>query len=98
MAKHINDGKGSVSKGIRTSCNKLVKQPAKPQVGNNNNAMREAMLSTKFTDSVRYSRMGNTIINVLQAPVKRTADEIKGWTAKLSFKTFKQLKEQGIVA
>ena len=100
MAKHQKNTKAGshISKGQRTSCKGLVKQPAKPQVGNDNNAIRQAFLDTKFTDSVRYSRMGNAIIKAVQVPAKRTAEQIKGWSAKLSFRTFKALQDAGVMA
>jgi hypothetical protein len=96
MAKHTKGKK--ISLGNQRSCRKLAKQPGKAQVGNDNNAIREAFMNTPMTDSVRFSRMGAIIIRAAQTPVKRTADAIKGWSAKLSFRTFNALKEQGVLS
>lgn len=96
MAKH-RVGK-TVSAGKRASCNKLRAAAPKPQVGNNNNAIREAFMVAPLSDSVRFSRMGSAIIKAAQAPVKQTAEAIKGWSTKLSFRTFNALKAQGILS
>lgn len=96
MAKHIN-GK-FVSKGSRNSCNKLVKKPAITVGGSMYNAMREAFLNTAFPDAVRYSKLGQDIINAVQREPKLTADQQRGWSTKLSFRTFHQLKNAGILA
>lgn len=96
MAKHQKNKQ--VSKGLRTSCKGNVKQPAKAVAGNDNNAIREAFMSAKLTDSVRFSRMGSAIIKAAQNPVKRSAEAIRGWSAKLSFKTYNALKEQGVLS
>jgi hypothetical protein len=99
MAKHKIDGKGFVSKGLRSSGGKLLKRPQdKPNTGNDNNAIREAFMTAKLTDNVRFSRMGSAIIKAAQNPVKRSAEAIRGWSAKLSFKTYNALKEQGVLS
>ena len=98
MAKHIIDGKGKASKGIRTSCYGNKRPGSKPQVGNHNNAMRESFMETNMPDRIRFSRMGNAIIKAAQQPLKLTADQVKGWSTKLSFRTFKALQEQGVLA
>lgn len=95
MAKH-KAGK-SVSKGLRISCHGNKRHACKPVGGNMNNAMREAMLNTNFSDSVRYSRLGAIMIRTLQAPVKLSQEQAKGWSTKLSFRTFKALQEQGVL-
>lgn len=95
MAKH-KPGK-KLSKGQRKSCHKLAAQPHKAHVGNDNNAVKEAFLSAEFSDSVRFSAMGAAIIKAVQAPIRRTVEQARGWSAKLSFRTFKQLQEQGIM-
>lgn len=86
-----------ISKGQRKN-SKLKAAAPKPQVGNDNNAMREAFMVAPLTDSVRFSRMGNAIIKAAQAPVKRSAEAIRGWSAKLSFRTYKALQDAGVLA
>ena len=97
MAKHINDGKGTISKGIRTSCHGNTKHAQRAVGGSTDNAMRTAFLSTSFPDSVRFSRMGSAIIRAAQNIPKLTHDQAKGWSTNLSFRTFKSLQEQGVL-
>jgi hypothetical protein len=85
-----------VSKGQRKN-SKLKAAAPKPQVGDDHNAIKSAFLAAQINDSIRFSYMGNAIIKAVQAPVKRSADAIRGWSASLSFKTHKALKEQGIL-
>lgn len=96
MAKHQKNTKAGshISKGLRTSCKGNVKQAPKELGGSTDNAIRNAFMSAKLTDNVRFSRMGNAIIKAAQAPVKRSADAIRGWSAKLSFRTFNALKDE----
>ncbi len=86
-----------ISKGQRKN-SKLKAAAPKPQVGNDNNAMRQAFLDTPFTDSVRFSRMGAIIIRAVQATVKRTPVQVRGWSANLSFRTYKALQTAGVLA
>lgn len=95
MAKH-QKGK-TVSAGKRISCNKLQAVAPKAQVGNQDNAIKGAFLNAKLTDNVRFSRLGAILIKAIQAPVKQTAEQARGWSAKLSFRTFKALQDQGVL-
>lgn len=98
MAKHKIDGKGTVSKGIRTSCYGNKKPVAKGVSGNFNTAIREAFLATDFPDSVRFSRLGAIVIRAAQNVPKLTPEQTKGWSSKLSFRTFKKLQSEGVLA
>ena len=85
------------SKGQRRN-SKLHKPAAKEMTGNMNNAIREAFLSTNFPDGVRFSRLGAIVIKAASVAPKLTHEQQKGWSAHLSFKTFKVLQEQGVMA
>jgi hypothetical protein len=85
-----------ISKGQRRN-SKLVKRHAAPIGGSTDNAMRTAFLSTSFPDAVRFSRMGSAIIKAAQNAPKLTHDQAKGWSAHLSFRTFKDLQAQGVM-
>jgi hypothetical protein len=90
-----------VSKGQRQN-SRLVHRPAKPVEGSQDNAMTCAMLGAKLTDNVRFSRLGAIIIKEVgkhvQHPPKQTHDQKRGWSAHLSFRTFKELQAQGVMA
>lgn len=96
MAKHKVGKK--VSKKSRISCKGNSKPAVKPVVYSDNNAMREAFMVAPLTDSVRFSRMGAAIIKAAQAPVKRSAEALRGWSANLSFRTYKALQAAGVMA
>jgi hypothetical protein len=85
------------SKGQRRN-SKLHKPAPKAQVGNTNNAMREAFLNTDFPDGVRFSRLGAIIIRQASHEPKLTPEQQKGWSANLSFKTYQALKAKGVMA
>lgn len=87
-----------VSKGKRISCHKNHKPATKAIEGNLNTAMREAFLSTSFPDSIRFSRLGAIVIKAAQNIPKLTADQQRGWSTKLSFRTFKELQADGVLA
>lgn len=86
-----------VSKGQRRN-SRLAAAIIKPIVGNLNTAIREAFLSTKLTDTVRFSRLGNICIKAVQHEPKLTREQEKGWSTNLSFRTFKSLQAQGVLA
>lgn len=96
MAKHIIGKKQS--KGIRTSCYGNKKPRAKIIMGSLDNAMREAFLSTHITETIQFSRLGNIVIKAALHPPKLTHEQAKGWSTKLSFRTFKALEAQGILS
>lgn len=85
------------SKGQRKN-SKLKAAAPKPQVGNNNNTLREAFMNAKLSESVQYSYLGSAIIRAASKEVKRSADAVRGWSANLSFRTFKALQNQGILS
>lgn len=84
------------SKGQRRNC-KLHKPAPKLVSGNFNTAIREAFLSAEFTDKIRFSRLGAIVIKAAQVEPKLTQEQAKGWSTKLSFRTFKSLESQGIL-
>lgn len=84
------------SKGQRRN-SKLHKPAVKEMTGNMNNAMREAFLNTDFPDNVHFSRLGAIIIKAVTVEPKLTHEQKKGWSAHLSFKTFKALQDQGVM-
>lgn len=96
MAKHVK-GK-AVSKGERISCKGNVKAAPKQMTGNDNLVVKEAFLGAKFPASLAGSSLGAAIIKAAQAPVRKTQEQARGWSAKLSFRTFKALQEQGVMA
>lgn len=87
-----------VSKGQRRSGGAIKAAIIKPVDGNLNTAMREAFLATELTDSVRYSRLGNLCIKAVQHEPKITREQEKGYSTSLSFRTFKALQAQGVLA
>lgn len=96
MAKHIIGKKQS--KGIRTSCYGNKKPAAKGVSGNLNTAIREAFLNTKITETMQFSRLGNIVIKAAQNEPRLSEDQKRGWSTKLSFRTFKALQAQGVLA
>lgn len=102
MAKHIIDGKGKVSKGLRISCSGLRKQAIMPSVQATHvgTAMREAMLNIQIDPSIQYMGKRDVVESILVAG-KRNAGNIpvgRGWTANLSPRTVKQLTQEGVFA
>ena len=97
MAKHIIDGKGKASKGIRTSCYGNKKPAAKGAAGNFNTAITEAFLSAEITEKIQFSRLVNIVISAAMRN-QRPGHKDKGWSTKLSFRTFKALQAQGVLA
>lgn len=85
------------SKGSRVSCYGNKKHAIKAVGGSTDNAMRSAFMSADFPDSVRFSRLGSTIIKVAQVAPKLTHDQQRGWSTALSFRTFKALQDQGVL-
>lgn len=85
-----------VSKGQRRN-SRIHKKHERAVVGNLNNAMREAMGNAQVSASVVGSSLASICINALMKPVKLTQEQQRGWSAHLSFKTYQQLKEQGIL-
>lgn len=84
------------SKGQRRNSN-LHKPAAKAITGNLNTAMREAFLNTDFPAGVRFSRLGAIVIKAASVEPRLTQEQKKGWSAHLSFKTFKSLKNRGVM-
>lgn len=99
MAKHIIDGKGKVSKGIRTSCKpNASKHPAIiVQAERVANAMHNAFLNIK----IAASHKGDAVVKNILNSAKQNAGNNKpgrGWTANVSSKTLKQLIADGVFA
>lgn len=85
-----------ISKGQRRN-SKLHKPAPKLVSGNFNTAIREAFLAADFPDRIRFSRLGQLVIHSATRIPKLSADLAKGWSTKLSFRTFQKLQADGIL-
>lgn len=99
MAKHKIDGKGFVSKGQRVSCYGNVKHAPRAVGGDMDNAMRSAFRNAKL-DTNNFNIRGLVVmcVDAITKPVRLTDDQKRGWSAKLSFKTYNELKAQEIMS
>ena len=84
-----------LSKGQRNSGGRVHRPAANQVEGDLNNQIRNAFLDTDFPDSIRFSRLGNLVIKSVQQEQRLTADQRKGHSYNLSFRTFKTLQAQG---
>lgn len=96
MARHLNDGKGKVSRGERRSSVSMKRgQVVRREAGDSwITNMREA-----FVASTIKRGTGAAIINTCAKAMFSTAGVLKvpRWNAHLSYKTAQELKEQGIL-